>query len=142
MKNRNNIRFLVKKHAVQFPVILLSLIIILSCGGEESPDLHVLDLSINNRQVDSIWLGSESFPKEEHSKIIKVKQDDTVIFKWKTDEEVAIHIHGYDLDINAKPDHIAELHLLTIVTGRFLIEGHFHGDGAEIHLLYLEVNPR
>jgi len=97
------------------------------------------DLSIVERRVD----GSTS--------TIRVKRGDTVLLRWRADESVSLHLHGYDLQADLSPASSTSMRFDAGVSGRFAITGHEFGAVAnqdarpkkhrEITLLYLEVLP-
>ena len=82
------------------------------------------------------------------SRTVRVKQGDTVTLGWTTDETVALHLHGYDMEQVIKPGAPAELTFKAHATGRFPITAHGFGDHAhagrhsESTLVYIEVLPR
>lgn len=82
------------------------------------------------------------------TRTIRVKQGETAILRWMTDETIALHLHGYDIEQVVKPGIPAELTFKAHATGRFPITVHDlggHGQkGAhgETTLLYIEVLPR
>ena len=65
---------------------------------------------------------------------------------WLTDEDVELHLHGYDIEKTVLKGKTATMKIEANLTGRFPItshgfgkkKGHSHGKGA---LLYLEVHP-
>ena len=79
---------------------------------------------------------------------LRVKYGDMVTLRWRTDEPVRLHLHGYDIEALAKPDSPAAFTFKAYATGRFPITA--HGFGAPTHagaheetpLVYLEVHPR
>lgn len=80
--------------------------------------------------------------------VIRVKRGDVVELLWKTDEEVRLHLHGYDIEVDVRPGKETKMFIRARVAGRFPINSHGwgshghgddHGDDA---LLYLEVLPR
>jgi hypothetical protein len=97
------------------------------------------ELSILERRVE----GSAS--------TIRVKRGDTVWLRWRTDEAVSLHVHGYDLRADLSPASPASMRFEAGVAGRFAITAHEFGAVAEhdarpkqrreITLLYLEVLP-
>jgi hypothetical protein len=82
---------------------------------------------------------------------IRVKRGDTVLLRWRTDEAVSLHVHGYDLRANLTVASPATMRFEAAVAGRFPITAHEFGaaSGSDAHpkkqreptLLYLEVLP-
>ena len=97
------------------------------------------DISIVQRRVE----GSTS--------TIRVKRGDSVILRWRTDEAVSLHVHGYDLRSTLSPASSTRIRFEAGVAGRFPITAHEFGAVAdhealpqkhrEVTLLYLEVLP-
>ncbi len=80
------------------------------------------------------------------SNVVRVKEGQNVELIWRTDEKVELHLHGYDIEVDVKPDASAMMRFKAHATGRFPITAHgfgdHHGSGhAEKTLLYLEVHP-
>lgn len=75
---------------------------------------------------------------------IRVKRGDVVELRWRTDEAVRLHLHGYDVELALEPGRAAKMVIRARVAGRFPITS--HGWGADGHghdaLTYLEVHPR
>ena len=97
------------------------------------------DISIVGRRIE----GS--------STTIRVKRGDSVILRWRTDESVSLHLHGYDIQATLSPVSSTRMRFEAAVAGRFAITAHEFGAVAdhdapprkhrEITLLYLEVLP-
>jgi hypothetical protein len=74
-----------------------------------------------------------------------------VILRWRTDEAVSLHVHGYDIEATLSPASSTRMSFEAGVAGRFAITAHEFGTVArheatprkhrEITLLYLEVLP-
>lgn len=77
-------------------------------------------------------------------KTVRVKRGEQVSLRWTTDETLAVHLHGYDIEKTVKPGETAVMSFKAHATGRFPVETHGFGDkkGKHIVLLYLEVLPR
>lgn len=97
------------------------------------------DLSILKRRVEG------------NLSTIRVKRGDTVLLRWRSDEAVLLHVHGYDLRASLAPAVPANMRFEASAAGRFAISAHEFGTAAdpvgrakrhrEITLLYLEVLP-
>lgn len=104
-----------------------------------APAVREFDLSIVKRRVE----GSASS--------IRVKRGETVLLRWRSDEAVSLHVHGYDLQVKVSPAAPASVRFEAGVAGRFGITAHEYGAAAEHGadrkkhrertLLYLEVLP-
>ena len=83
---------------------------------------------------------------------IRVNRGETVLLRWRTDEAVSLHVHGYDLQANLSPASPTSVSFEAGVAGRFAITAHEFGAVADqsvppkkhrdIVLLYLEVLPQ
>ncbi len=75
---------------------------------------------------------------------IRVTEGDVVELVWASDEAAKLHLHGYDLEIQVRPDEPAVMVVEAYATGRFPITSHGWGEGGRGHdaLTYLEVYPR
>jgi hypothetical protein len=102
--------------------------------------VHEFDLRIVERRVEG---GAST---------LRVNRGETVVLRWRTDEAVSLHVHGYDLKANLSPAAPASMRFEALVAGRFAITAHEFGAAAdqsappkkhrEVTLLYLEVLPR
>ena len=77
------------------------------------------------------------------SEVIRLTEGDVIELRWTSDEPVKLHLHGYDLKIDVRPDEPATMVVDAYAAGRFPITSHgwgksSHGDTA---LTYLEVYP-
>jgi len=82
---------------------------------------------------------------------LRVKRGDTVLLRWRTDETVSLHLHGYDVRASVSPGSTGTMRVEAGVAGRFPITAHEFGTAAggdahpkkrrETTLLYLEVLP-
>jgi len=97
-------------------------------------------------------LGAASAAHEFDLNILKRRlEGETVLLRWRTDEAVSLHVHGYDLRVNLSPSGPASMRFEAGVAGRFAISAHEFGAVAdqgtrpkkhrETTLLYLEVLP-
>ena len=78
---------------------------------------------------------------------VRIRKGETVILRWRVDKPMALHVHGYDLQADARPGVPATLTIEGRYPGRFPVTVHpaqpRAGGGAhrETVLLYLEVHP-
>ena len=73
--------------------------------------------------------------------LVRVRQGDEVTLKWTSDQAVALHLHGYDLEAKVTPPAPHEMRFTARAAGRFPIE--IHGAaGKHATIGYLEVHPR
>ncbi len=53
---------------------------------------------------------------------IELNEGDTAILRVTADREIALHVHGYDLERDLEPGEAAEIRFEATLTGRFEIE--------------------
>ncbi len=115
-------------------IVLLG--VVLLCGASA---VREFEISIRERRVE----GSAS--------TLRVKRGETVLLRWRTDEAVSLHVHGYDMRANLSAASPKSMRFKAGVAGRFPITAHEFGAVAdqdarpkshrEVTLLYLEVLP-
>lgn len=104
-----------------------------------APVVREFDICIRDRHVEG---GAST---------LRVNRGDTVLLRWRSDEAVSLHVHGYDLHANLSAASPATIRFQAAVAGRFPITAHEFGAAAdqdarpkkhrEVTLLYLEVLP-
>lgn len=88
--------------------------------------------------------------KIEHRKVvvpkgpIRISENDTVELRWSSDEEVEVHLHGYNKELRVHPGKPASMTIQAYATGRFPVTSHGWGHAGHGHqaLTYIEVYPR
>jgi FtsP/CotA-like multicopper oxidase with cupredoxin domain len=95
------------------------------------------DVAIKQRKVTS------------PTNVISVRKGDLVEIMLTADEAAELHLHGYDLQLSLSPDVPGKLRFAANIAGRFPLEAHRFGNGAQSGkshgqrpLLYVEVQPR
>lgn len=126
------------------PLFLLLLAVGVSWSGAATAQKASIDVELKNRKVAG-------------ERVFRVKQGDEVRVRWSADEEVDIHLHGYNIQKKIVPGQPTEWRFQARATGRFPITSHGyakdkkkakksgHGHGAphkESALIYIEVHPR
>ena len=74
----------------------------------------------------------------------RVSRGDVVILRWRSDQPLELHLHGYDLKTTVNPGKPAEMKVQARASGRFPVEKHGQaGVGGHGHapLFHLEVYP-
>ena len=104
-----------------------------------APAVREFDLSILKRRIEG------------NAATIRVQRGETVLLRWRTDEPVLLHMHGYDLQARVSPSAPASMRFEASEAGRFAITAHKFGAVAdrgaqpqkhrETTLLYIEVLP-
>jgi hypothetical protein len=89
------------------------------CGGE--PDPSGGSTETESRTLDVVIADGEVTPNAER---VEVVQGTHVILKVKSDVADAVHVHGYDEELEVEPDEPATLEFDADETGRFEIETH------------------
>lgn len=79
-------------------------------------------------------------------RLIRVRQDDTVRLRWRSDRPIVLHLHGYDIEQKVEPGAVAEMAFIARATGRFPIEVHAPRQGGghahEAPIVQIEIYPR
>ena len=86
-----------------------------------------------DRTFDVSIEGSEMSPDE-----ISVNEGDRVTLHISSDEQMEVHVHGYDVEREVGPGSTAKLHFEADLTGQFEIEDH----ESERELGVLQVRPQ
>ena len=71
-------------------------------------------------------------------KVVRLVRDDEVVLRVTADKDDELHLHGYNLRAQVKPDVPAVLRFVATKTGRFGAE--LHGAGADV--VVFEIYPR
>ena len=91
--------------------------------------LRVFELAIANGRIDPSY------------ETIRVTNGDNVELRWSSDKPIALHLHGYDIEVSVSPQSPAVMAFVAKIAGRFPVSEHRHGGGHERAVLYLEVHP-
>jgi len=81
-------------------------------------------------------------------RFIRVKEGDVVTLRWRTDQAVILHLHGYDIEKAIAPGAVTELTFRAYATGRFPVYVHGEEEREQNHaqreapLIDVEVYPR
>jgi hypothetical protein len=112
-------------------LLVIALFTVTSQTGADDAGLERIALDIRERQVQI------------DGKVIRVTQGQQVELVWTTDESVQLHLHGYDIEFEVKPDTPVSHRFEAHATGRFPITSHGFGESGHGHetLLYFEVYP-
>ena len=100
-------------------------------AAQMAPD-QVIELRIENRDV---------IVPEQAGRITK---GDVIELRWTSQESVALHLHGYDIEVEIVPGEPASMVFEAHATGRFPVTVHGWGNEGHGHdaLTYIEVYPR
>ena len=77
-------------------------------------------------------------------KSVRVVKGDTVTLRWSSDQQLKLHLHGYDVETTVSASAPGEMKLRARATGRFPVEIHGQREsGSHSHrtIFYLEVYP-
>jgi plastocyanin len=113
---------------VAWPVFLSAFLVALIGAAPAWSDPVQLDAEIRNGALVA------------ESDTVRVTQGDDVTIVWTVDRATELHLHGYDIEVTARPDAPAPMNVEASIAGRFPIERHSPG-GHDV-VLYLEVHPR
>jgi len=72
---------------------------------------------------------------------LRVTKGDKVVLRWKSDRQIALHLHGYDIETTVPAQGTTTMSFTASLPGRFPVSEHAHGPGHHRAVLYLEVRP-
>src|SRR5256885_6152885 len=72
---------------------------------------------------------------------LRVTKGDKVVLRWKSDRQIALHLHGYDIETTVPAQGTTAMSFTASLPGRFPVSEHAHGPGHHRAVLYLEVRP-
>ena len=104
----------------------------------------LLPLGIVQAAQKNIEVRIEQRKVIEPGDVVRAVKGDTVTLRWKTDEKVALHLHGYDIMLEVEPGRVEEMHFEANVSGRFPVTSHGFGGGhghRHAALFYIEIYP-
>jgi hypothetical protein len=73
--------------------------------------------------------------------VLRLRQGEGVELRWSSDHSMALHLHGYSLEVQTAPGLAGVMSFAARFPGRFLVETH-DAQGRHSPVLYLEVHPR
>jgi hypothetical protein len=122
--------------AAPFARSVAALLLMMALGlGDTKADEVTFDLRIERGLVPA------------KSRLVRVRQNDLVRLRWSSDQPIALHLHGYDIEQKVEPGAISEMKFTARAMGRFPVQEHKpqaagggHTHGAPI--VQLEVLPR
>ncbi len=113
----------------------------LACGACTSdPQLTaplIVELTITNGALH----GTDVAPARPAG-VISVAQNQATTLRFVTDDDVTVHLHGYEVYADVVPGAASELSFDARATGRFVLEAHGLGDHQDTTIAYVEVLPR
>ena len=83
-----------------------------------------------------------------NKRVIRIKQSDVVRLRWRTDQPLTLHLHGYDIELALDRGVPGEMTFTARATGRFPVNIHEGSAGAGGHshqetpLVLIEVYPQ
>ncbi|MBM4263213.1 MAG: hypothetical protein FJ145_17505 [Deltaproteobacteria bacterium] len=102
-----------------------------------------ISAEVGQKQVVAITLkGGKVHGQTEMSgglPVVRVRRGQEVVLRWRSDIDMIVHLHGYDIETRVKPDHEAMTEFVARAAGRFPVER--HAKFGHTTLLYLEVRP-
>jgi FtsP/CotA-like multicopper oxidase with cupredoxin domain len=90
-------------------------------------------------KVIDIALTNGKAPADEQT--LRVSKGDKVVLRWKSDRQIALHLHGYDIEASVPAQGTSAMSFTASLPGRFPVSEHTHGPGHHRAVLYLEVHP-
>ena len=83
-----------------------------------------------------------------NKRVIRIRQSDVVRLRWRTDQPLTLHLHGYDIELALDRGAVGEMTFTARATGRFPVNIHEGSAGAGGHshqetpLVLIEVYPQ
>jgi len=114
----------------QWALAVLGFAIVVTSATLVGAEARLIDLAIRNGELPS------------EARVVRVQQGDDVTLRWSSDSAVTVHLHGYDIESKLTAGTPMTMRFQAKASGRFPIEIHARGAGAEHTLGYLEVHPR
>ena len=100
--------------------LLLFIASMIGCESE-TPQAYTFELAIKE---ESIAQGDS---------VLQVKQDDKVTIVVTADKPITFHLHGYNIEKEARPGEPAILGFIANATGSFPFTAHMGTNGAHMH---------
>jgi hypothetical protein len=109
-----------------WPLLVATWLTLATLGGALA-EPRIFELTIKNGRLP------------DSQRLVRVQQGEEVILRWRADQAVVLHLHGYDIETKVSPAAAIEMRFKASATGRFPIELH-----AQTHatIAHLEVHPR
>jgi hypothetical protein len=98
---------------------------------------RVIALSLVNGQAH----GATLLTSRGRAPVLIVRQDEVVELRWSVDRSMALHLHGYWIEVQAAPGTEAVMSFVARFAGRFPVETH-DVQGRHRAVLYVEVHPQ
>jgi hypothetical protein len=120
------------KLAIPCIVLFATMSLVTALAMAEEPGVARFDLVIRDRHLVN------------EEKTLRVKQGASVELVWDSDEDVDLHLHGYDIEFHVDAGVPFSQSFLARATGRFPITSHGFADEAghgHAAIAYLEVHP-
>ena len=105
-----------------FASVIVLMLIYPACGGSSTGDINKNEIliSIKNGNVEG-------------DKIVKVKKGEQVKLKFTSDQEMSIHLHGYDIEAEIPMDGSETIEFEAHATGAFPVTAHISEENHSSH---------
>lgn len=110
------------------PTVCVALLLALAAVAVAGAEPRTIELAIRKGELP------------QGQRVVRVRQGDDITLRWTTDTPLAVHLHGYDIEMTLAPGPPTSTRFTARAAGRFPIE--VHGGGKERTLGHLEVHPR
>ena len=97
---------LINTRVITTALTVVTALVVAACAGGELKE-HTFELQV---QKQSLTQGDS---------VLRVKEDDTVTIVVTSDEPISFHLHGYDIEKEARPNEPATLAFTANYTGSF-----------------------
>ena len=112
-----------------------------ACGAERD-----VPAGVSHAETRVVDLRIVARKPEGGARTVRAIRGERIVLQIHCDEEMTIHIHGYDARQDVTPGSVAKMAFVARWVGRFPVTAHLPGPsgapGREATLLYLEVHPQ
>ena len=122
----------------------VSLLVLVAGGAGAAPNEGILPAQAVGERIVDIRIAARK--PEGGVRTLRARQGERIVLRVHSDEEMTIHVHGYDAEKRAAPGALAEIAFVARWVGRFPVTAHLPPTSSDAHrreptLLYLEVHP-
>jgi hypothetical protein len=118
-------------------VLAAILVVLATIPQVWSGSLNVIAITL----VDGKPHGSALTLSGGRTPVLRLRQGDAVELRWSSDRSMALHLHGYNLEMQAAPGADTIMSFNARFAGRFPVETH-NAQGRHRVILYVEVHPQ
>jgi hypothetical protein len=126
------------EHAARGILVLAAILVVLATAPQvRSRSPYVIAITL----VDGKPNGSALTLSGGRTPVLRLRQGEVVELRWSSDRSMALHLHGYNLEMQAAPGADTIMPFTARFAGRFPVETH-DAQGRHRVILYVEVHPQ